>query len=212
MSLTLGRTFDREFSLRFNFLNGFYNLSVFFNKKSSFVLFSLNDDFPNKQDRIDRLVKVSMYKNLSSSKFCDTFLKLHTYRKTTLDILNQYNNIRPEYTNDVMCILNETVTMSKIILDNEDKPLYDILNLYVFTMPSYQNEFIFVIAERQNICRKLGRKIVRTTGLQISTTDVLSILDEYSNEKHLGKLAIENSVCDKNIDLEQSGTILSKEG
>ena len=47
--------------------------------------------------------------NLESSKFCETFLKLHNYRKSTLDIVNQFDSIKPEYYSDINFILNESI-------------------------------------------------------------------------------------------------------
>ena len=71
--LTLGKSFNRCYNLRLPFLNGFYNIGVYFNNKSSFLLFSIDPDF-QKSSGIEHSVKINMYKNLESSKFCETFL------------------------------------------------------------------------------------------------------------------------------------------
>ena len=64
-----------------------------------------------------------------------------------------------------------------------DKDVFDTLNIYGFTINSYIDEFVFLITERHNVLKRLGKKIVRTSGLQIATTPSLELLDEYSSER-----------------------------
>lgn len=173
--LTLGKLFDRNYMMQVPFLNGSYNIGTFFNKRSTNLLFSVEPDF--EQISTSYGIKINMFKNLKSSKFAETFLNLHNFRKTTLDIVNQFESIKDEYSFDVNFILNETLKLSKVEIDGKD--LYDTLSLYGFTMSTYNSEFIFIIAERQNILKKLGKKMVRTTACQISTGNALSLLDEY---------------------------------
>jgi hypothetical protein len=103
--------------------------------------------------------------------------------KNTLDIVNQFDKIKDNYTNDVSVVLNESLVLSKIQLD--DKNVFDTLNIYGFSMTSYIDEFIFIIAERHNILKRLGKKIVRTTGIQIATTPALNMLSEYNEESRV---------------------------
>ncbi len=177
MGLKLGKSFDRNYNLRLPFMNGYYDIGIFFNKKSTFLLFSVDHGGDNEGQG----VKVNMFKNLESSKFSETFLDLHNYRKNTLDILNQFKEIKPEYFHEVSFIMNETLTLSKVEID-EDRTLFDCLNIYGFTLNSYLNEFIYIITERQNIVKKLNRKIVRTSGIQIATSSALKMLNEYHQE------------------------------
>jgi hypothetical protein len=176
MGLKLGKSFDRNYNLRVPFLNGYYDIGIFFNRKSTFLLFSVEPGVSHGEG-----AKVGMFKNLESSKFCETFLELHNYRKHTLDILNQFKAIKPEYYHEVSFIMNETLTLAKVEID-EDRTLFDCLNIYGFTLNSYLNEFIYIITERQNIVKKLNRKIVRTSGVQIATGSALKMLNEYHHE------------------------------
>jgi hypothetical protein len=183
MSLQLGKSFDRNYNIRVPFLNGFYNIGVFFSKKSTFLLFSVEQDF--KESTL--APKVNMYKNLEGSKFCETFIELHSYRKNTLDIQNQFKNIRPDFYSDISFLTNETINLAKIEIDDRE-PVYDCLNIYMLTLNPYMNEFVFLITERHNIVKKLRKKIVRTSGLQIATTPALKMIDEYHTEfKNYGK-------------------------
>ncbi len=180
VGLTLGKALDRIYSIRIPFLNGYYNIGVFFNKRSTFLLFKVDPDFIT-QNAFDKSPKISMFKNLESSRFAETFLELHNYRNANLDISNQFQDIRSEYYHDANIIFNETINVSKV--DIGDKVLFDTLTLYGMTISAYSNEFIFIIAERQNIAKKISKKIVRTTALQIATTPSLTLLDEFYNER-----------------------------
>ena len=196
MSLELGKSFDRSYWLRLPFLTGFYNIGVFFNKRSTFLLFRVDPDFPNK------IIgnKISMFKNLESSKFCETFLKLHNFKKGTLDIQNQFNGIKDEYTNDVMFMLNEPISLYKVEVD--DKIFYDTLVIYGLTLTQYSSDFIFLIAERQHIDKRINRKIVRTTASQISTASSLKVLEEYHEESLVcGKKGVEKFPPIENPDI-----------
>lgn len=177
MSLKLGSKFNRCYSIRIPFLHGYNNLSVFYDKRSTFLLFSVDRD--EIQDVTNS--KITMFKNLESSKFCETFIKLHNYRKQSLDISNQFSGIQPEYTDEIVYAFNETITLSKVNVDGRE--LFDELTLYGLTMNVHSNEFLFVIAERQHINQKLQKKIVRTTGVQIATAASLKTLEEYHIEK-----------------------------
>lgn len=178
MTLSLGKLFDRNYNMRIPFLDGYYNIGTFFNKRSTNLLFSVEPQFEN--INVSHGIKINMFKNLTSSKFVETFLNLHNFRKNTLDITNQFQNIKDDYSYEISFILNETLKLSKVDVDGKD--LYDVLNLYGFTITSYSNEFVFIIAERQNILKKLGKKIVRTTGIQISTSAALGLLNDFAQE------------------------------
>jgi len=162
-------------------MKGFYNIGIYFDKKSTFLLFSVDPDF-SESDEFKRSVKINMFKNLEASKFCETFLDLHNYRKNTLDISNQFEKVKDEYTHDISFVFNETITLSKVELE-ENRTVYDSLNIYGFSLNSYGDEFLFLITERHNILKRLKKKVVRTSGLQIATKPALSLLDEYHNER-----------------------------
>lgn len=178
MPLTLGKSFDRNYRLRVAFSDGFYDIGVFFDKKSTLLLFSIDPVFHESQ--FERNVKINMFKNLETSKFCETFLELHNYRKNTLDISNQFDRIKPEYYSDLSFVFNESLTLSKI--ESEGRTFFDQLNIYGFTINSHTNEFLFLLTERHNIVKRLGKKIVRTSGLQIATTPALDMLNDYHEE------------------------------
>jgi hypothetical protein len=176
--LTLGKSLNRNYNIRFPFLDGFYNIGLFYNTKSPFLLFSVDSDISSSE--LKHSVKVNMFKNIESSRFSETFLNLHNYKSYNLDIINQFQEIKPEYTNDVNFILNENLIISKIQV--EDNTYLDQLILYGLTLSSYSTEMIFLIAERQNIVARLRKKIVRTSAIQIATLSAMNMVDDYFEE------------------------------
>ncbi len=177
MALTLGKQFDRNYNLRISFLNSYFNIYIFFNKKSPLVLYNVDQD---RQSFIDKSINVKMFKNLTGSIFCETFLNLHNYRKNNLDIVNQFHEIKSEFSSDLIFICNESVNLSKIEIN--DKVLYDTITIYGFTLSSHVNEYAFILTERQNINQSLGKKIVRTTGLQLATNNSIDFINDFSNQ------------------------------
>jgi hypothetical protein len=178
MPLTLGKSFNRNYRIRVPFLDGHYDIGLFYDKNSTLLLFSI-DAVVSSESRFEGNI-INMFKNLEASKFCETFLELHNYRKSTLDISNQFNKIKPEYYGDLTFVFNESLTLSKV--EVQDRTFYDSLNIYGFTLNSHIDEFLFVLAERQNIVKRLGKKVVRTSGLQVATKPALDMLDDYHRE------------------------------
>lgn len=176
--LSLGKTFTRNYNLRFPFLDGFYDVGIFFSNKSPFLLFSILGDFStSKSKELSKSTKINMFKNIETSEFCTAFLELHNYRSNNLDIVNQFKDIKVEHTDDVIFIANENIILSKHNL--QDNVIYDQVIIYGLSIPAYQNEFVYVLAERQNIVPRLKRKIVRTSAIQIATSSALTAINEY---------------------------------
>lgn len=179
MSLSLGKELNRCYSIRQPFLNTAYNISIFHNTTSNFVLFKVDDSNSGKlYDDTTHGIKINMFKNLNTSKFCTTFLSLNNYRNDNLDIVCQFDSINDFYFSEVNLISNETIILNKIKSDEGDKIFNDSLSIYTFIFPSYHNEFVFIIAERQHIVKKIKKKIVRSTALQIATTQTTNFLDQ----------------------------------
>ena len=47
MSLSLGKSFNRNYRMRIPFLDGFYDIGIYFDKKSTLLLFSIDPVFFN---------------------------------------------------------------------------------------------------------------------------------------------------------------------
>ena len=177
MALKLGKELNRCYSMRVPFLNYNYNVHIFFNNLSNFLLFKVENPNEEHYDLESHGIKINMFKNLNASKLCTTFLNLHNYRNENLDIVCQFESIKEFYSSEISLIFSENIILNKIKSEDENKKFNDSLTLYTFTFPSYYNEFVFIIAERQHIIKSIKRKIVRSTALQIATTQSLNFLD-----------------------------------
>lgn len=178
--LTLGKALNRKYSIRLPFLDGYYNIDVFFHKNTNFLLFAIEPDF-SESIKKQKGVKVKMFKNIESSLFCSVFLNTHRYINDNLDILNQFKNFKTLAKNEVDTVLNETITLSKTKIDRE-KYLIDLLNIMGFSLNYHKNEFIFLLAERQCVSKHLRKKIVRTSALQIATSQSFSYLNSFEQK------------------------------
>lgn len=172
MSLTLGKIFDRSYNFRVNINDSEKNIGIFFTKHNSFVLF----DIPKDDNAAQTGCIIRTFKNLKESTFASNFLDLHDFNGKNLDIRNQYNNIKSDYKNDIRNHINESIILSKYNINNSD--VYDSLVVYGFCLSCYTDDFLFLIAERQFIHKKLERKIVTSTGLQIATPSGIQFLEE----------------------------------
>lgn len=175
MPLELGKSLDRSYNLRIPFLNGFYKIGIYFHKNSNFLLFRADPEFPSSESTFG--IKINMFKNLETSKFCETCLELHNYRGDNLDISNQFDRVKDDYYNEVVFVLNEAITLSKYKVDN--KEYFSQVMFYGLTLSAFETEYLFLIAERQHIISKLQKKVVRTTAIQLATSRSLKIIDEY---------------------------------
>ena len=187
MSLILGKSLDRSYNLRVPFLSGHFNIGIYFNKKSPFLLFSAEHQ-DSKFEKSVSGIKLAMFKNLKSSKFVNTFMDLNNYRNPRLDIIDQFKELKEVYYGHVNLFLNETIILSKHTIDEKD--IFDTLIIYGFELPAYFGEYIFILAERQNIIKNLQKKIVRSTGLQIATSNSLQMIDEFTRDSSFGKEGI----------------------
>ena len=176
MPLSLGKMFNRNYNIRLPFLDGFYDIGIFYNTKSPFLLFSVDGDFCDSSTKtISKSVKINMFKNIEASLFCSSFLELHNYKSQSLDIMNQFKEIKNDSLCDINFIMNENLILTKHSVNNSI--YFDQLILYGFALSAYTNEFIFLLSERQFINLKYKCKIVRTSGIQISTTSALEMIE-----------------------------------
>ena len=175
MPLELGRSFNREYKLRIPFSETHVDLSVFFNKKSSFLLFRVNPII--ERSNVTLGTKVNMFKNLTTSNFVETFFNMNSYKGDNLDIQNQFENIKDEYNDIIVPVLNEHISLSKKKI--RGKEIHDKLLILGFSVVEHIDDFIFIVAERSSINAYIKKKVVRTIGVQIANTTALETLNEY---------------------------------
>jgi len=180
MALTLGKDVNRSYNLRLPFMDQHVNIGVYFNKFSNLVLFKVDKDSDVSKKVLG--VKINFFKNIALSKFANNILDLHNYKNKHIDILNQYIDIKDKYKNEIRNNITENIYLSKYTI-NEDKDIYESLTLYGFCLNTFPWEYIYIIAERQHIVKKMEKKFVRSTAMQIGVSNSLEFLDQLINKE-----------------------------
>ncbi len=166
--LTLGNKLNRSYSLFLPFDGDFCTITILFNKSNSFIGFNLDSNHYVRSRNNE--LKCFIFNDLSKSAFASTCLDIRNVRTRNLDIKNQFNNILPDFRNNIHYDTNETIRLSKII-SSDDKKLESCLYVYVFKIIDSGNDFIYCLAERQHIDVMMDKKVVRTSAIQLSTND-----------------------------------------
>jgi len=174
MSLYLGKSFDRNYNLKVSFLDGFYIVKIFYNKRSLLLLFDIEN---NNTITSETPINIKTFKNLRSSEFCHKFINFYNYNKGSLDIVNQFYGVKPIGENIVNMFINERVVLNRFLIDNNE--VFESLFIYGFNLVPYPNEYVFIICERHNIVTRLSKKIVRTTAIEIMTNKTFNFIKEY---------------------------------
>jgi len=176
MSLTLGKSFNRQYKLRLPFKDFFYDIGVFFNTDINFNLFDVKTVLKYNSDKEFTGVHINMYKNIETSPFCKKCLNLSLVDNR----LSKFKGIKEEWDNDIYCAFKEKISLNA----------NNYLKIYIFKIKSYcsnKDDFLFLLIERKNYLKKYkSDKIVTTlSGLQISTPDPFNYIleqDLYINE------------------------------
>jgi hypothetical protein len=165
--LVLGSKLNRLYTLYLPFNGDYCEIGVIFNKSNTFIGFNLDSRTYNMVR--NEQIKSSIFQEINQSAFATTFLDLRDYRSRTLDIKQQFNNIQPQFKDQIQYETNETIKLSKIQI--KEKIFESCLFIYIFKFVDFGNEFIYCLCERQHIDVVMNKKIVRTAGVQLCTND-----------------------------------------
>lgn len=193
--LTLGSKLNRCYDIHLPFSGTYIDVGIFFNKTNTYIGFNTDRKIGNMIK--EGSVKTNIYKDLRQSSFASNFLDIRDTRTPNLDVRCQFNNIQKPFKEKIHYVANETIKLAKI--ESANKKFESCLYVYVFGFSDYEGDFLYFLAERQHIDVPTNKKLVRTSALQISTTECIENLNnmvEYYNgtsEKHL-------NITDEQID------------
>jgi len=164
MSLTLGKSFNRQLKLRIPFKNYFYDIGIFYTTKINFNLFDIKPILKYNIQSAPNDVKINMFKNIEMSIFCSECLDLGEENNR----ISYFKCIKEEW-RDIITLDNvEHVNMG---IDNE-------MTIFMFVMNQYSDSFRFILTERKNITKVSNEHIIRTlSGIQISTTKPIELMN-----------------------------------
>lgn len=173
--ISFGSKLNRSFGMYLPFQGDYIDIDIFFHKSNTFLGFNTGSKI-NHMCRDGNSV-TTIYRDLSQSSFAMTFLDIRNVKSRGLDIRNQFSNILQSHQDKIQYVGNETIKLYKIQNPkNPDKPFESNLFVYTFTFSDYQDDFLYILAERHHPDTIVGKKLVRTSSLQISTRDCLDQL------------------------------------
>ena len=168
MSLTLGKSFNRQIKMRLPFQNYFYDIGIFYTTSINFNLFDIRPIYKHGSNPSNDS-KINMFKNIEASDFCMDFLDM----KIENDRPSRFIAVKDEYQSEIYCNFVETVMMSN---NNHMK-------IHLFSMTKYDEDFLYILVERKNISKVNEEKIISTlSGIQITTSKVGFYLNELKNK------------------------------
>lgn len=145
---------------------------VLFNKRSSFLQFKT---CKTKTYYEDRDVHITMFRQLSNSVFCKSFLFLENRNDGNIDYQNKFNGIKRNFKNDVFKFMTEKYDLK--IRDNRKSNNY-LLTLG-FRLNGYENDLNFFFIQRRCYNNVTNLNIIRTVGMQIANGKGLDCMEKY---------------------------------
>ena len=141
----------------------FYN--ILYNKQTSAIQFQVdsNADIMKKNE-----VSVSMYRNLETSKFCNTFFHFINQKNDSTDFRFKFAGVNKVYERDIFQFQKEKLDLNS--KQNTDKHLSNnyllVLGWKIFGL---EDDFIFYFIQRKCFNKVTRTNIIRTAGLQFAT-------------------------------------------
>ena len=176
----LNDKFNREYTLKLNFLNRDCELSVFFNKNNLYTAFSLDQATYEKNKKKSN--SSIIFFDLNKSLFAKTFLDLKNFNTNNIDIKNQYSSIYSQHRDIVSREFYENIVLDTTKVSWHNQLQDNSIKLNIFRLSLYESDFLFLLCERQLIDPVLGKKIIRTSGYQLSNDNAIKYINSISSK------------------------------
>jgi len=191
----LNSKFNRAHTIKLHFDGKWSELTIFYNKNNLYTSFNLDQSTYERTKRKDGGCSSGVFFDLSKSLFCKTFLDVKNFYTSNLDAKNQFNTILAQHRDIVSCELNETIVLEKQKVTWSKIPQDSSLNIHVFRLALYEDLFYYVLAERQYVDTILGKKIVRTSALQVETEEARKYINQASS-KFSTSISLKQQSCE----------------
>lgn len=176
----LNDKFNREYTLKLKFLNRDCELSVFFNKNNLYTAFSLDQATYEKNKKKSN--SSIIFFDLNKSLFAKTFLDLKNFSTNNIDIKNQYSSIYSQHRDIVSREFYENIVLDTTKVSWHNQLQDNSIKLNIFRLSLYESDFLFLLCERQLIDPVLGKKIIRTSGYQLSNDNAIKYINSISSK------------------------------
>ena len=167
----LSSSFQRKYSIKLKFRNNsFINVTCLFNKNNTNLRFFI----PDAKELMEHGFFFKYHKNILSSPFFSKELKINSIVGDKFNIINQFDGIRDN--NNVRLITNETIVLGVVKPEGRDTEFKQTFTVYIFRdMKLTDNACYYIFLERQHNDLELGKKFVRSVGLELYDTNKLNI-------------------------------------
>lgn len=150
------------------------HVGILFNKRSSFLQFKI---CKSKSYYEDRDIHITMFRQLSNSVFCKSFLFLENRTEGNIDYQNKFNGIKRNFKSEVFKFMAEKYDLK--IRDNRKSNNY--LLMLGFKLNGYEHDLNYFFIQRRCYNNVTNLNIIRTIGMQIANTKGLECMDKYKN-------------------------------
>jgi len=176
LKLKMPENLDRAFVVNAFPLGISTKFTVLFSKQNPGLRFSIDSD-SNKIN--NKNIDITMFRNLESSKFCQSFFSLETKEDEKFDYKNKFHGCNKQYEKNIFKYTQERIDLQ--MSTKADRPSNNYLLILGFKLFDLDDNLLFFFVQRRifNSITKLN--IIRTTGLQFSTKTGLIALDKYHN-------------------------------
>ncbi|MCK5015491.1 MAG: hypothetical protein KAS32_00300 [Candidatus Peribacteraceae bacterium] len=120
---------------------------------------------------------VSMHRNLTNAKFCQTFFNLENLKEEKYDYQSKFKGIKREFEKDVYQFSKEKLDLS--ISNASNRPSNNYMLLLGWKVYGFEDDLAFIFVQRRCYNAITRTNIIRTAGLQFSTPRGLEYLDKY---------------------------------
>ncbi len=147
--------------------------AVKYDKKSSALQFQLDSE----NDLIkNRIIQVQMYRNLDTCQFCKLFFDMETKTTESTDIRCKFQGVKPLYARHLIQFLREKYDFQ---VSEKGKPSQNYMIISGWKLQDADNTLLFYFIQRKCYNDATRTNIVRTAGLQLSTSRGLKFLEKY---------------------------------
>lgn len=148
--------------------------AVKYDKKSSALHFQLDS---NSSLLRDRSVKIQMYRNLETCRFCQLFFDMETRSEDGFDYRGKFQGIKQLYARHLIQFSREKYDFQ---VNDKGKPSQNYMLILGWKLQDSDNDLLFYFVQRKCYNDATRTNIVRTAGLQLYTDRGLTFLDKYA--------------------------------
>lgn len=146
-----------------------------YDKRSTALQFQLDSDNPLIKKRI---VKIQMFRNLETCKFCNLFFNIETLKNDSSDFRGRFVNVNNNFSRYLLQFSKEMYDFQS---NDKGKSSNNYMTVSGWKLHDSDNDLLFYFVQRKCYNDVTKMNVIRTAGLQIATERGLDILEKFQN-------------------------------